>query len=143
MDHERDVMDELYRKDETYKIIGAAMDVHNELGHELKEHVYQEALALELGWRGIPWEREREVVIYYKNTPLNVIYRLDCVVFGDIVVEIKALPNLTSREDGQLLNYLKVTRIPLGLLLNFGNAHRLEWKRMINLPTDHADEEHG
>jgi len=73
-----------------------------------------------------------------RTRPLNVIYRLDFVVFGTSVVEIKTLPGLTSREDAQLLNYLKVTRMPLGLLLNFGNDHRLEWRRMINLPTDHG-----
>jgi GxxExxY protein len=132
-------MGDLYREEDTYQIIGAAMEVYNEMGCELKEPVYQESLSIELDMRGIAWSREKQVLLYYKGRELKTKYRLDFVVFDDIIVEVKTLPKLTSKEDSQLLNYLKVTDFELGLLLNFGNSDRLEWKRIINRRTDRTD----
>ena len=102
-----------------YKIIGAAMSVHSELGYGLLEPVYQEAMYLELLDRGIANEREQEIEIYYKKYLLEKKYRMDIVV-GDIIVELKSVTKLVSAHRAQLCNYLRLTRKPLGLLINFG-----------------------
>lgn len=102
-----------------YKIIGAAMNVHSELGYGLLEPVYQEALHLELLDRGIANVREQEIEIYYKKHLLEKKYRMDIVV-DDIIVELKSVNKLISAHRAQLCNYLRLTRKPLGLLINFG-----------------------
>ena len=102
-----------------YKIIGAAMTVHSELGWGLLEPVYQEALHLELHDRGIANEREQEIEIYYKKHLLDKKYRMDIVV-DNIIVELKSVTNLVAAHRAQLCNYLRLTRKPLGLLINFG-----------------------
>lgn len=102
-----------------YKIIGAAMTVHSELGWGLLEPVYQEAMHLELLDRGIANEREKEIQIYYKKHLLDKKYKMDIVV-DDIIVELKSITNLVAAHRAQLCNYLRLTRKPLGLLINFG-----------------------
>lgn len=102
-----------------YKIIGAAMTVHSELGWGLLEPVYQEALHLELLDRGIANEREQEIEIYYKKHLFDKKYRMDIVV-DNIIVELKSVTNLVAAHRAQLCNYLRLTRKPLGLLINFG-----------------------
>ena len=102
-----------------YKIIGAAMTVHSELGWGLLEPVYQEALHLELLDRGIANEREQEIEIYYKKHLLDKKYRMDIVV-DNIIVELKSVTNLVAAHRAQLCNYLRLTRKPQGLLINFG-----------------------
>ena len=102
-----------------YKIIGSAMTGHSELGWGLLEQVYQEALYLELLDRGIANEREQEIEIYYKKHLLEKKYRMD-IVIGDIIVELKSVTSLASVHRAQLCNYLRMTRKPIGLLINFG-----------------------
>ena len=102
-----------------YKIIGAAKTVHSELGYGLLEPVYQEALHLELLDRGIANDREIEIPIYYKKHLLEKKYRMDIVV-DDIIVELKSVTGLVSAHRAQLCNYLRLTRKPIGLLINFG-----------------------
>ena len=102
-----------------YKIIGAAMAVHSELNWGLLEPVYQEALHLELLDRGIANEREIEIPVYYKKHLLEKKYRMDIVV-DDIIVELKSATKLAPAHRAQLCNYLRLTRKPLGLLINFG-----------------------
>lgn len=102
-----------------YKIIGSAMTVHSEMGWGLLEQVYQEALHLELLDRGLANEREQEIEIYYKKHLLEKKYRMDIVV-GDIIVELKSVTSLVSSHRAQLCNYLRLTRKPIGLLINFG-----------------------
>ena len=102
-----------------YKIIGSAMMVHSEMGWGLLEPVYQEALHLELLDRGIVNERELEIPVYYKNHLLDKKYKMDIVV-DDIIVELKSVTKLVSAHRAQLCNYLRLTRKPLGLLINFG-----------------------
>ena len=102
-----------------YKIIGAPMSVHSELGYGLLEPVYQEALHLELLDRGIANDREIEIPIYYKKHLLEKKYRMDIVV-DDIIVELKSVTGLVSAHRAQLCNYLRLTRKPIGLLINFG-----------------------
>ena len=105
--------------DKVYKIIGAAMTVHSELNWGLLEAVYQESLHLELLDRGIDNEREQEIQIYYKKHLLEKKYKMDIVV-GDIIVELKSVTKLAPAHRAQLCNYLRLTRKPLGLLINFG-----------------------
>jgi GxxExxY protein len=102
-----------------YDIIGAAMEVHHVLGWGLQEHIYQEALQLELLERGINSEREKGVCCFYKQHQLEQYYKLDLLV-GDIVVELKSTNGLNSAHRSQLFNYLRLTKMPVGLLINFG-----------------------
>lgn len=106
------------------------MDVYNTLGPGFLEAVYQEALAIELSHRRIPFVAQQELHICYKGHYLNKTYVADFLCFDQIIVEIKAIDALSSREEAQLLNYLKATGLKLGLLINFGADRRLEWKRM-------------
>jgi GxxExxY protein len=121
---------ELIYKEEVYQIIGAALEVHNELGCGFLEPVYQEALELEFQYRKIPYQREAKLEIRYKEKLLNKYYEADFICFDKIIVELKALSNLTSEHESQLLNYIKATGFKLGLLINFGK-NSLEFKRMV------------
>jgi GxxExxY protein len=114
----------------TYSIIGAAMEVHRVLGAGFLELVYQAALELELGMRAIPYDREVEVPVFYKESPLGVRYRADFVCYGEILVELKALDRLTRREETQVIHYLVAGRLGCGLLLNFG-AQSLQFRRFV------------
>ena len=122
----------LIYKNEVYDIVGACFDVYKELSCGLSEPIYQEALEIEFNLRGIPFEREKELVVYYKGRKLRKKYVADFVCYDDIIVELKALDNVTSKEVSQLLNYLHITKYPLGLLVNFGHEDNLEWKRYAN-----------
>ncbi|MHB0925863.1 MAG: GxxExxY protein [Gallionellaceae bacterium] len=118
------------RDEQTYSIIGAAMTVHRELGHGFLEAVYQEALSIELVKTAIPHVREVELPVQYRGQLLNTGYRADFVCFDAVIVELKATNALTSRDEAQLLNYLKASGKEKGLLLNFGSSS-LEHKRMV------------
>lgn len=119
-------------KDEgiTYKVIGAAMEVHNGLGAGFLEGVYQEALQIEFQLKGIRFKAQEELAVKYKGNQLKTRYKPDFVIEDKIVVELKALPLITGIEEAQLLNYLKATGLGTGLLINFGSTS-LEWKRMV------------
>ncbi|MBO7578726.1 MAG: GxxExxY protein [Prevotella sp.] len=106
-------------KDTVYQIIGAAMNVHDELSWGLLEPVYNEALHLELLDNNIANEREKHLPCYYKHHQLEKFYQMDLVV-DDVVVELKSVEELSSAHRAQLFNYLRLTRKPIGLLINFG-----------------------
>ena len=108
-------------KDTVYQIIGAAMEVHGEMNWGLLEPVYNEALHLELLDRGIDNEREKQLPCYYKHHKLEKFYQMDIVV-GDVVVELKSVDELNSAHRAQLFNYLRLTKKPIGLLINFGQS---------------------
>ena len=104
------------------------MEVHKQLGHGFLEAVYQEALAVEMELRKIPFRREVMLPVHYKNKPLAVGYRADFLCYENVVVELKALRKLSTIEEAQILNYLKATGFETGLLINFGSKS-LEYKR--------------
>jgi GxxExxY protein len=127
---------------QTYAIIGAAMEVHRHLGHGFLEAVYQEALAVELTAREISFQREVILPIRYKGQLLQCGYRADFVCFGEIVVELKAISQLTGTDEAQTINELKAINLNRALLINFG-APSLEYKRLVfNLrePAKSADQ---
>ncbi len=122
---------DLLYKDEVYAIIGAAFEVYNTLGPGFLEAVYHEALGIELMERGIPFESEKIIRIVYKERLLNKEYQADMVCYNEIILEIKALSLITADHEAQLLNYLKAMDMSVGVLVNFGNVQKLEWKRMV------------
>ena len=118
-------------KDESYKIVGAAFNVYNKLGHGFLEAVYQEALELEFKKQGIPYEREKELKITYDGVELKATYKADFVCYGKIIVELKAVSYLDDSHRAQVYNYLHATGFKLGLLMNFGNTDELEKERIV------------
>lgn len=112
-------MDARIYKDLVYKIVGAAMEVHNELNWGLLEPVYNEALHRELKSQGIDSQCEVSLPCYYKGELMDKYYRLDLVV-GDIIVELKSVTELIPAHRAQLFNYLRLTTKPIGILFNFG-----------------------
>jgi len=118
------------RDERTYKIIGAALEVHKELGSGFLEQVYQEALEQEFLLQKIPYKSQPEVQIYFKGNPLKKTYQPDFICYEKIIVEIKALSQISGTEEAQILNYLKATKLSPGLLINFG-AKSLEHKRFV------------
>ncbi len=118
-------------KEESYKIVGAAFKVYNNLGHGFLEAVYQEALEIEFQRQGIPYEREKELKIMYDGVELKQTYKADFVCYGKIIVELKAVSNLDDAHRSQVYNYLHATGYRLGLLLNFGCSDELEKERIV------------
>jgi len=116
--------------DLTKEIIGAAMEVHRELGSGFLEYVYEESLCYELNLREYSFDRQKELDIQYKDLLIARKYKPDLIVESKVIVEIKATSGLTKNEEAQLLNYLKATKMRVGLLLNFGTKS-LEVKRRI------------
>ena len=118
-------------KDESYKIIGAALKVYNMLGPGFLEAVYQETLKIELQRQGIPYEREKELKIYYDGIELKQTYRADFVCYDKIIIELKAVSCLDNSHRSQIYNYLRATELNLGILINFGHTGGLEWERKV------------
>ncbi len=126
------IVDENANRDpQTYAIIGAAMAVHTTLGKGYLERVYQDALEHEFADRKLPFQREQPITIYYKGCPLSTPYRADFVCFDTVIVEIKAIKQLSEIEDAQVLNYLKATGFARAMLFNFATK-QLEYRRFAN-----------
>ena len=117
-------------KETTEKILNASFEVHKALGSGFLESVYEEALAVEFDLQKISFERQKKLDVYYKNRVVKSFYA-DYLVEGCVLLELKAIRTYTENEIAQVLNYLKVSKIEVGLLLNFG-ASSLQWKRLIN-----------
>lgn len=123
-------MNEVDNDPQTYAIIGAAMEVHKELGCGFLEVVYQQALSREFAVSKIPFKKEAQFPISYKEQTLDCYYQADFVCYDDIIVELKALDGLTAQHDSQLINYLKASRCKRGLLINFGQ-NSLQYRRRM------------
>ena len=116
---------------EGYEVMGAAFEVYNTLGFGFLEEVYQKSLEVELGRRRIPFQAQQELVLYYKDVLLDKRYIADLVAYQGIIVELKAVRELTTDHVAQIVNYLKAGKMPVGYLINFGRHDKLEWKRII------------
>jgi GxxExxY protein len=125
-------MPDLQHGDITEKIIGAAFEVHSFLGNGFQEVIYQRALAHELSLKGLSFQREVSVDIFYKDLPKAIgRRRADFIVEEKVLVEIKAVVELEDVHWAQILNYLKAYKLPVGLLINFGSKS-MQFKRMVN-----------
>ena len=120
-----------YQNDpQTYSIIGAAMEVHKELGNGFLENVYHKALIKEFIIQKISYQSEVKLPVYYKGEELDCYYQADMICFNDIIVELKALAEITDTHRAQLLNYLKATGLKRGLIVNFGSKS-LQYDRKV------------
>ena len=126
----RTIEDHLIYKEECFQIVGCCMEVHRELGCGFKEAVYQEALEREFINNAMDFVREKRLKIQYKGIVLKKEYSPDFVCFGKIVLELKAVSELTDIHQCQVFNYLKASKLRLGLLVNFGTTS-LQFKRFI------------
>jgi GxxExxY protein len=117
-----------YREQETYKIIGICMEVHRTLGPGLLEIIYKDALEIEFRENNIPFEREKEFAIEYKNKILPHRFYADFVVNDDIILEVKAVKEFSNEHIAQVLNYLKLANSEIGLMVNF-QTKSLKYKR--------------
>jgi len=119
----------LFLREEVHQIVGCAIEVLNVLGHGLLEKPYENALAVEFGLQGIPFQQQPRFQVVYKNVNVGE-YIPDLICFDQIVVDTKTIDTISEHEIGQMLNYLKITGIRVGLIINFKRS-RLEWKRVI------------
>jgi len=124
-------MVDLIYKEEAYETVGICMEVHNELGPNLLEIVYKEAIEWELDNRFIHYEREKEFPVYYKKHLLRKKFNADFIVYDKIILEIKAQESISNEDIAQTINYLKLSGCQLGLIVNFGRS-KLEIKRLLN-----------
>lgn len=118
----------------TYRIRGSLFRVYNHLGPGFREETYKQAVRVDFGLENIPFESGKPIPVIYRGKKVDD-YRLDLIAFGKIILELKAVPELSPRFEAQLLSYLKASGLKLGLLINFG-SHELEIRRYINTPTE-------
>ena len=118
-------------KDESYKIIGACMKVHRELGAGFLESIYEEALKKEFLNSGIPFNNQVKLNVYYNGEKLNKFYKADFICYDKIILEIKSVSQVPNIFYSQIKNYLTATKKELGMLVNFGQSS-LTYKRIIN-----------
>jgi len=123
---------EILFREESYRITGACLEVYREKGCGFLEAVYQECVEIELRLQGVPFIPQKALALDYKGTPLRTRYELDFVCYGKIILELKAVKELTDEHRAQLQNYLKATRFQLGLLVNFGHYPKLEVERIAH-----------
>ena len=123
-------MQDFIHKEESYKIIGICMEVHNNLGPGFLEIVYKDALEYEFRKVGIPYEREKEYVVHYKDIVLPHKFYADFVVFDKIILEVKAVSAIADKFTALAINYLKVSQNKLALIVNFGET-KLKVKRIV------------
>jgi GxxExxY protein len=123
-------------REEAFRIVGAAFEVLNMLGHGLHEKPYENALVVEFSLAKIPFEQQRRFPVIYKTVQVSE-YVPDLIAFGTVIVDPKVIDRITDHERGQMLNYLRITGLKVGLILNFKRA-KLEWERIVL--SDHSRE---
>lgn len=120
----------LLLKDEVFAVVGSAMEVLNEIGHGLHEKPYENALVVEFGVRKIPLKQQVNFDVLYKGVKVG-LYIPDLIAFDQVVVDAKVIDRITDVERGQMLNYLKITKLRVGVILNFKHP-KLEWERIVH-----------
>ena len=125
-------MTELVYKEECYKIIGACLEVYREKGCGFLEGVYQECLEIEHEYQHIPFVPHQSLRLFYRGKELKQKFIPDFICYRRIIVEIKAVKNLTDEHRAQVINYLNATGYQLGILVNFGGHPKLEWERLVH-----------
>jgi GxxExxY protein len=115
--------------DLVYNVIGSAIEVMKELGHGLHEKPYENAMVVEMGLRGLTWQQQPRYDVFYKGVLVSE-YVPDLIVANAVVVDSKVIDRITDHERGQILNYLRITKLRVGLIINFKHA-KLEWERMV------------
>ncbi len=120
---------ELILRDEAHAIVGCAMEIHNGLGHGLNEKPYENALTVEFNHRGIPYVQQPRYPVLWHDVKVEEFIP-DLIAFGQIIVDTKTIEKITDHERGQMLNYLRITGLPLGLLINFKHR-RIQWERIV------------
>ena len=118
-------------KNEGYQLVGCAFEVYRHLGGGMAEEIYQESMEIELGLNSITYLSKPELTCSYKKQFLKRKYFPDLVVYDGLIVELKAVSELTSEHVGQIMNYMRISNSPVGYLLNFGKIDGLQWKRLI------------
>jgi GxxExxY protein len=121
-------------KKETEEILNCAFEIHNALGHGFHEKPYENALAVEFSERGIAYDQQARFPMNYKSVKVGEFIP-DLIAFGKVVIDTKTISRISDKEIGQMLNYLRITGLPVGMLLNFKNP-RLEYRRVV-LSTNH------
>jgi GxxExxY protein len=124
-----DTNEKLLLKDEVFQIVGAAIDVLNGVGHGFHEKPYENALVVEFRHRSIPFKQQPTFSIPYRGEVVGT-FTPDLIAFESVVVDAKVIDRITDHERGQMLNYLRITKCRVGVLLNFKNA-KLEWERLV------------
>ncbi|WP_404308648.1 GxxExxY protein [Neorhodopirellula lusitana] len=124
-------MSEIFLKEESYQLVGACMEVYNEMGSGFLEAGYQECLEYELTDRSIPFVSQAQLSLRFKERMLKSIYIPDFVIDSKIIVEIKGVSDLNDKFRAQMLNYLKATKLRLGLLVNFGRHGKVQYERIV------------
>ena len=119
----------LLLKDETHQILGCTFDVLNEIGHGLNEKIYENALVVEFKLRGICFDQQPRFPVHYKTVQVGEFVP-DLIAFSAVIVDTKVIDRITDHERGQMMNYLRITKLRVGLILNFKHA-RLEWERIV------------
>ncbi len=121
--------DDVLLRREVYRLVGAALEVLNGIGHGFHDKPYENALVVELLAAKIPCEQQKRFPVVYKSVPVSE-YVPDLIAFGSVIVEAKIIDRITDHERGQMLNYLRITGCQVGLILNFKRA-KLEWERLV------------
>jgi GxxExxY protein len=124
-----DTNEKLLLKDEVYQIVGCALDVLNGIGHGLHEKPYENALVIEFGLRGIPFTQQPHYPLLYKGATVGEFVP-DLTAFDSVVLDTKVIEGITDHERGKMINYLRITRHKVGLILNFKRV-KLEWERIV------------
>ena len=130
-------------KEITYPIVGMIYDVHTELGPGLNEYIYQEGLAMQLIEEEVPFEREKEVSLTYHGKLMNAKYRLDFLCIGCVVIECKSVEKLTPDHRAQLFNYMRITKSPIGILVNFAQKSAVVERYFFNKDTNEICDTNG
>lgn len=129
MNANHSVSNEVLHHEEVYRIVGAAMEVLNTVGHGLHEKPYENGLVVEFGLAGIPYQQQQRFPVIYKGALISE-YVPDLIAFGSVVVDTKVIDRITDHERGQMMNYLRISKLSVGVILNFRRS-KLEWERVV------------